>query len=628
MRHAVVVAAASLLAASSLHRSDPVVRAIERAAINDNRSPAGTLRDGVLSIDLEVREVDWHPDADDAPGIRVLAFGERGKRASVPGPMIRVPEGTVIRASVRNTQQVGTVVVRGLAARGASRRRADDSLQIGPGQTRRIEFTADAVGTYYYVGALVEPPKGETLDAELSGGLVVDRRGAPHVLNDRVMVIALWTHSPRAGIINRPDVLRFTINGKSWPNTEHLSYGVGDTVRFRVINASVAPHPMHLHGFYFDVNSRGDGVTDSLFSAAVSTPRVVTERVAPGRTAMLTWVPERAGNWLFHCHDNFHTLRNAAFDGTPLVAEHLVHATNHAREMMGGLVMGIEVRGRDAPRAEVPDAARRRLRLVAQQDSGGTEVNPAYGYVLHDGATATPTSSPLLPGPTIVLERGKPVSITVVNHLRQPTAVHWHGIELESYYDGVADFSGLGKRITPAIAPGDSFVARFTPPRSGTFMYHPHADETLQQQAGLAGTLLVVDSVATFDPTHDRVLLVTVPRSDDDGDRVLINGRLRPDTLRLRVGERYRLRIVDLHTYRPSMVMRLLRDSTLYTWRPVAKDAMPLAPDRATTRRAIQQMGNGETYDFELVPAEAADLRFTVSAATGALLAEMAVVVR
>jgi FtsP/CotA-like multicopper oxidase with cupredoxin domain len=628
MRHAIVVAAASLLAASSLHPSDSSMRAIERAAINDNRRPAGTLRDGVLSIDLEVREVEWHPDADDAPGIRVLAFAERGKRASVPGPLIRVPEGTVVRASVRNAQQAGTVVVRGLAAHGASGRRAGDSLQIGPGQTRQVEFTADAAGTYYYMGTLAEAPKGATIDAELSGAFVVDRRDAPRVSNERVMVIALWTRFPRGGIINRSDVLRFTINGKSWPNTEHLSYAVGDTVRFRVINASAAPHPMHLHGFYFDVNSRGDGATDSLFSASVSTPRVVTERVAPGRTAMMTWVPERAGNWLFHCHDNFHTLRNAAFDGTPLVAERLMHATNHAREMMGGLVMGIEVRGRDAQRAEIPDAARRRLRLVAQPDSGGTEVNPAYGYVLHDGATTTPTSSPLLPGPTIMLERGKPVSITVVNHLREPTAVHWHGIELQSYYDGVADFSGMGKRITPAIAPGDSFVARFTPPRSGTFMYHPHADETLQQQAGLSGTLLVVDSLSSFDPAHDRVLLLTVPRSDDDGAKVLINGSLKPDTLRLRVGERYRLRLINLHTYRPSMIVRLLRDSTPVAWRAVAKDGMPLAPDRATTRRAMQQFGNGETYDFELVPAEAADLRLTVNAAAGALLAEMPVVVR
>jgi FtsP/CotA-like multicopper oxidase with cupredoxin domain len=130
--------------------------------------------------------------------------------------------------------------------------------------------------------------------------------------------------------------------------------------------------------------------------------------------------------------------------------------SNHALDMMGGLVMGIEVRGRDVAISQAGEAGRRQLRLVAQQDSGGSDAEPSYGYVLHEGGSATPNASPLLPGPTIVLERGKPVSITVVNRLREPTAVHWHGIELESYFDGVADFSGRGARIAKAIAPGDS----------------------------------------------------------------------------------------------------------------------------------------------------------------------------
>ena len=46
------------------------------------------------------------------------------------------------------------------------------------------------------------------------------------------MVLALWTKAPRNGFVNRPDVLRFTINGRTWPSTERLSYGLGDTVRF------------------------------------------------------------------------------------------------------------------------------------------------------------------------------------------------------------------------------------------------------------------------------------------------------------------------------------------------------------------------------------------------------------
>ena len=62
----------------------------------------------------------------------------------------------------------------------------------------------------------------------------------------------------------------------------------------------------------------------------------------------------------------------------------------------------------------------------------------------------------------------------MVNHLCQPTAMHWHGIELDSYYDGVPGWSGTPERRSPMIAPGDSFIARMTPPRSGTFIYHAH----------------------------------------------------------------------------------------------------------------------------------------------------------
>jgi FtsP/CotA-like multicopper oxidase with cupredoxin domain len=220
------------------------------------------------------------------------------------------------------------------------------------------------------------------------------------------------------------------------------------------------------------------------------------------------------------------------------------------------------------------------------------------------------------------------VSITVVNQLPEATAVHWHGIELDSYYDGVAGFAGHPGHIAPLIAPRDSFIARFTPPRSGTFIYHPHADEVRQQQAGLAGAIVVVDSADRFDPKTDIVMLLSVPRRDADRGQVLLNGSMTPATRELRVGEHYRLRIVDIHTFRPSMIARVVRDSTPVTWRAVAKDGMTLPADQASMRPAVQQMGNGETYDFELVPTAPGDLRFTVSSAVGVLLASQTFRVR
>ena len=76
------------------------------------------------------------------------------------------------------------------------------------------------------------------------------------------------------------------------------------------------------------------------------------------------------------------------------------------------------------------------------------------------------------------------------------------------------------------------------------------------------------------------------------------------------------------------MITRLLRDSALVTWRAIAKDGMDVPAVRATVRPAMQQLGNGETYDFELIPSATGDLRFTVSAAAGALLATVPIRVR
>ena len=627
---------ASLLVAST--SGAPALRttpAVERIAVNDNQAAAGVLRDGVLTIHLEARDGEWHPDRDSDPSLVVRAFAEKGKGLLIPGPLIRVSEGTEIHAFVTNTHPRGALTVHGLSTRGQASGGAD-TMQILPGVTREVRFIAGAPGTYYYSGTIADAPAGDrsSLDAELNGAFVVDPRGVSQ--RDRVFVLGFWSKEPivgggaggpAGGAIDKSSILRFTINGKTWPNTERLSYAVGDSVHFRIVNTSSAAHPMHLHGFYFNVDARGNGTVDSIYDRIASPHLAVTERAGPGRTFAMTWVPERTGNWLLHCHDNFHVLRSKPFDGTPVPAEPL-HVMNHALEAMGGLVMGIEVRGREAPAVIARGDTRRKLRLVARADTGGTAAEPSYGYVLEEAATSMRSARPEFPGPTIVLKRGEPVSIMVVNELREATAVHWHGIELESYFDGVAGFSGNGRHIAPAIAPGDSFEARFTPPRAGTFMYHPHADELRQQQAGLSGVLLVRDAAPSVNPANEFVVLLTVPRLDADAGKVLVNGSTTPPPIELRVGERYRFRIVDLHTFRPSMIARLMRDSTPATWRAVAKDGMDLPRDQATMRPAVQQMGNGETYDFEVMSSTPGDLRFTVSSGVGVLLATMPVRIR
>lgn len=89
------------------------------------------------------------------------------------------------------------------------------------------------------------------------------------------------------------------------------------------------------------------------------------------------------------------------------------------------------------------------------------------------------------PGPTIEAVEGDRVRIFVTNHLPEDTSVHWHGLLLPNGMDGV---QGLNQ---PHIKPGKTFVYEFTLRQSGTQMYHPHADETLQMALGLEGFFII-----------------------------------------------------------------------------------------------------------------------------------------
>jgi FtsP/CotA-like multicopper oxidase with cupredoxin domain len=618
----------------------------ERIDINDNRTAAGARSGAVFTIRLEARVGMWHPDGDTDPGVAVKAFAVDGGPLQIPGPLIRVREGMEIRAHVRNSLDEDLVVQGLYTRRGAET--AATPLIVPRGEAREIAFTAGSAGTYYYWGATsVETtlPLRSQRDSQLVGALIVDPRdGTP--APDRVLVISNWPATdpaattglpPRAGQPAQPVPIvigRMVINGRSWPHTERLAYKVGDTVRMRLINAGSAVHPMHLHGFYFNVDSRGDERLDTVFAHGASPRMVVTERLAPGRTFSLTWKPTRPGNWLFHCHDNAHLDHGIPLDGRPVLAVHK-HVENHALEMMAGPIMGITVTGKSLEPAPSTGPNRRQLQLVARVDEGSSDTEPAYGYTLHAGLANEAPRPPYIPGPTIVLKRGEPVSITVKNELPEATAVHWHGIELESYFDGVAGFAGEGRRIAPAIPSGGSFEARFTPPRSGTFIYHTHVDENRQQRAGLSGALLVVDDPAAYNPDRDFVLMISVPRKVADAGTVLLNGSATPRLPEMRVGEHYRLRFINIHTFRPSMRMRLLRpepvegrDATLLEWRALAKDGMDLPPDQAITGPSEIQMGNGETYDFDFVPSTPGDIKLDVRAANGVLLVSMLIQVR
>ena len=605
----------------------------ERVRVNDNRRAAGTMRAGLLTLQLEARLGSWHPDGDRAPGAEVPAFAEAGKPPEIPGPLVRVPVGTEVALTVRNAVPNAALIVHGLHARPLTRPAAD-TLMIASGATRAVRFRLDAPGTYYYWGTTMgrEFRARTREDAHLSGAIIVDEPGQP--ARDRILVIGVWEDTLGGVVLARERERELmVVNGRSWPNTERLSYTVGDTVRWRVLNVSADVHPMHLHGFYYQVVARGDGTGDTSYTEA-RRDLVVTQRMIPGQTMLMTWVPERAGNWLFHCHIPRHFaprgplgLRRPGW--TRRVPGHAT--SNHALEEMNGLVVGVTVLPRkgDRPQPAADEARRRHLRLLVRANAGGSAVEPYFGFALHEGGPEPPADSGHHPGPPILLTQGQPVSIIVVNRTLEPTAVHWHGIELESYFDGVAGFSGSGTRLAPVIAPGDSFEARFTPPRAGTFIYHTHVDELRQQPAGLAGALIVLEPGARYDPETDLTVLVSSP-SDSAAElrAVLLNGSLSPAPLELRAGVPHRVRLINITKARPGMRLELLGASGMVAWRVIAKDGAELPAARLVTSPARLPISIGETVDVEVTQAKPEELRLEARAADGYLLGVLPVRIR
>jgi len=270
---------------------------------------------------------------------------------------------------------------------------------------------------------------------------------------------------------------------------------------------------------------------------------------------------------------------------------------------MHGLVIGMHVT--PAAGYQVPVAADRRvIRLVAQKRPNtfiGGQV--AYGFALQKGDSAPSLDDLQVPGPTLELRRGQPVRIVVKNSMDEPTGVHWHGLEIESYPDGVPNFSGIGDRIMPPIAPKDSFAAEFTPPRNGTFPYHSHLHELRQIASGMYGAIIVSD--APRDTLHDHLIVAGgggMPVFAKQGpDFLLVNGRRTASPIRMTVGEKNRIRLVSIHADE-ILKFRLGTDSTVSQWTQIARDGADLPASLQLLRSAIIEMGPGETADFNFVP--------------------------
>jgi CopA family copper-resistance protein len=105
-----------------------------------------------------------------------------------------------------------------------------------------------------------------------------------------------------------------------------------------------------------------------------------------------------------------------------------------------------------------------------------------------------------IPGPVLTFTVGDSAVISVTNNMPVETSVHWHGILLPNFQDGVPYLT------TPPIKPGETFTYRFLIKQSGTYWYHSHT--MLQEQSGVYGSLVFLPKDKRHE--YDKELVVVL----------------------------------------------------------------------------------------------------------------------
>ena len=247
-----------------------------------------------------------------APGMTANLWGYNGQS---PGPTIECVEGDKLRIFVTNKLPEhttihwhGILLPNGMDGVGGL-----TQPQIPVGKTFVYEFEMKKSGTFMY-----HPHADEMVQMAMGmmGFIVVHPKdpGFMRVDRDFVFIINAYDIVPGSYTPKIATMTEFNLwswNSRVFPGIDHLAVRKGDRVRIRIGNLTMTNHPIHLHGYDFEVTCTDGGWVPK----PARWPEVTTD-VAVGQMRAIEFTANEPGDWAFHCHKSHHTM-NAMGHGVP-----------------------------------------------------------------------------------------------------------------------------------------------------------------------------------------------------------------------------------------------------------------------------------------------------------------------
>jgi FtsP/CotA-like multicopper oxidase with cupredoxin domain len=180
---------------------------------------------------------------------------------------------------------------------------------------QRLDVLIDLPGNGPYpIFAQVEGKRARTGIVIAASGAPVSRLAAeagenapPVDLSLERRLEAVTPLAPRASDVKHRVILAgamapyaWSLNGEYWPNVTPLMIATGQRVAIEMLNHTMMPHPMHLHGHAFQVIA----INGALLAGAVRD----TVLVPPMGSVTIAFDADNPGRWAFHCHNLYHMI--------------------------------------------------------------------------------------------------------------------------------------------------------------------------------------------------------------------------------------------------------------------------------------------------------------------------------